>query len=152
MVPVMQHAMGWLEQRGEQFDYVCLLQPTSFRLPEDIDSCVNLLETRGADTVISVLPVPARHNPHWVFEPDGDSGLRLSTGERAPIGRRQDLPPAYHRDGAVYVVRRDVLMNENTIYGRKVVGYTMDAKRSFNIDEPADWDAAVTTISRLGIA
>ena len=38
MYPVIHHA---LEAVGEDFDYLCLLHPTSpFRLPEDIEACV----------------------------------------------------------------------------------------------------------------
>lgn len=150
MLPVIQHAVRFLEESGSCYDLICLLQPTSpMRTPDDIDKCIGLLQDTGADTVISVLPVPDKHNPHWVFEPDGAGGLRLSTGEAMPVSRRQDLPPAYHREGSVYVVRRDVLMNRNTLYGPKVVGYVMDAARSVNIDEPADWDAAVSLMSRF---
>lgn len=149
MLPVMQHAVRTLEERGSRYDLICLLQPTSpMRTPDDIDTCIGLLQDTGADTVISVLPVPEKHNPHWVFEPDGAGGLRLSTGEATPIPRRQELPPAYHREGSIYVVRRDVLMNRNTLYGTKIVGYVMDAARSVNIDEPADWDAAVSLMAR----
>jgi CMP-N-acetylneuraminic acid synthetase len=149
MVPVMRHAVAYLEEQGDSYDVICLLQPTSFRLPEDIDACVELMETAGADTVISVLPVPHKHNPHWVFEPDANGGLRLSTKEAQPVPRRQDLPPAYHRDGAVYLVRRDVLMQQNTLYGPKIVGYEMDPERSVNIDDPSDWDAAVSVLARV---
>jgi len=149
MLPVMQHAVRTLEESGSRYDLVCLLQPTSpMRHPDDIDACIGLLQEQNADTVISVLPVPEKHNPHWVFESDGAGGLRLSTGEATPIPRRQELPPAYHREGSIYIVRRDVLMNSNTLYGSKIVGYVMDAARSVNIDEPADWDAAVSLMSR----
>lgn len=150
MLPVMQHAVRSLEAGGSYYDLICLLQPTSpMRTPDDIDACIDLLQDTGADTVISVLPVPDRHNPHWVFEPDGAGGLRLSTGEATPIPRRQDLPPAWHREGSIYVVRRDVLMDRNTLYGSKIAGYVMDAARSVNIDEPADWDAAVSLMARF---
>jgi CMP-N-acetylneuraminic acid synthetase len=152
MVPVMRHAVAYLEERGDSYDFICLLQPTSFRLPQDIDACVELMQSAAADTVISVLPVPAKHNPHWVFEPDGNGGLRLSTGEAAPVSRRQDLPPAYHRDGAVYVVRRDVLMQHNTLYGPKILGYEMDPARSVNIDDPADWEDAIKVMARVTAA
>jgi CMP-N-acetylneuraminic acid synthetase len=86
----------------DPFDAVCLLQPTSpFRRAEDIDACIAMLEERGLDAVVSVVPVPAEHNPHWVYFED-DGLLRLATGEDQPIPRRQELPPAFHRDGSVY--------------------------------------------------
>ncbi|MGH9843270.1 MAG: cytidylyltransferase domain-containing protein, partial [Blastocatellia bacterium] len=140
MLPVAQHAVRFLEETGERFDAVCLLQPTNpLRTADDIDACIQLLEASEADAVVTVLPVPAEFNPHWVFFVDGDGRLRLSTGEAAPIPRRQELPPAFHREGSVYVTRRDVLMEQNSFYGARLLGYVMDPARSVNIDAPEDW-------------
>jgi len=141
-LPVLQHAVTELEKKGDRFDAVCLLQPTSpFRRAGDIDGCIELLETEGLDAVVSVLPVPPEHNPHWVYFRDREGLLRLATGEDQPIPRRQELPPAFHRDGSVYVTRRDVLMEENSLYGRRLGGFLADS-RSVNLDTPADWERA----------
>src|SRR6266542_3101672 len=105
-LPALQHAVGFLEARGDRFDYICLLQPTQpLRTAEDIDRCIDLLLSENLDAVVSVLPVPHQYNPHWVYFRRPDGSLRLSTGESAPIPRRQELPPAFHRDGSVYVTR-----------------------------------------------
>jgi len=142
-LPVVQHAMRWLEAAGDRFDAVCILQPTSpLRSPGVIDGCISLLERRQVDTVMTVLPVPAEHNPHWVFFQNAEGLLRLSTGERAPIPRRQDLPPAFHREGSVYVTRRDVVIVDDAILGERVAGYPLDPERSVNLDERRDWDRA----------
>ena len=142
-LPVVQHAVRWLEQRGDSFDSVCLLQPTNpLRRAEHIDACIELLESSGADAVVTVLPVPAEHNPHWVYFRNPEGILKLSTGEPAPIGRRQDLQPAFHREGSVYVTRRRVLIEQNSLYGERLVGFLMDPAESVNIDSPADLDRA----------
>src|SRR5258708_262302 len=66
MLPVVQHAVRSLEQAGDHFDAICLLQPTNpLRQPEDIDSCIELLEARSADAAVTVLQVPVKYNPHW---------------------------------------------------------------------------------------
>lgn len=141
-LPVLQHAVTELESQGDRFDAVCLLQPTSpFRRAGDIDGCIEMLENEGLDAVVSVLPVPPEHNPHWVWFRNGDGLLRLATGEDQPIPRRQELPPAFHRDGSVYVTRRDVLMEGNSLYGKRLGGFLADS-RSVNLDTPADWEQA----------
>lgn len=147
-LPVVQQALHWLDVHGERFDAVCLLQPTNpLRLAEDIDGCVELLEKTDADAVITVLPVPAEYNPHWVYFKGEGEMLKLSTGEANPIPRRQDLPTAFHRDGSVYVTRRQVVVEKNSLYGERVAGYLMDSRRSVNIDDANDWERAVTLIS-----
>ena len=68
--------------------------------------------------------------------------MKLSTGEDAPIPRRQSLPPAFHREGSVYVTRRDVLMEQNSLFGKRVVGHLVNPEQTVNIDTPADWEQA----------
>lgn len=137
-LPVLQHAVRWFEAQGGRCDAVCLLQPTvPFRLARDIDACLELLERHDADAVVSVLPVPDKYNPHWTFEMQPEGWLALATGEPEPVPRRQDLPAAYHRDGSVYVTRRDVLMEQGSLYGRRLLGYPV--QRTVNLDTPDDW-------------
>lgn len=142
-LPVLQHAVRELERAGDCYDAICLLQPTNpMRRSEDIDACIALLSRTQADSVITVLSVPPEHNPHWVYFRDENGFLKLSTGETAPVPRRQLLPPAFHREGSVYVVRRGVLMEKHSLYGDKIVGYPMEPSRSVNIDTLADWSRA----------
>ena len=143
MLPVVQHAIRFMEATGERFDALCLLQPTNpLRKREDIDGCIELLIESGADAVVTVLPVPSEHNPHWVYFKDESGHLRLSTGEPAPIPRRQELPPAFHREGSVYVTRRDVLIDQGSFYGSRLLGFPIDPARSVNIDTMDDWHRA----------
>ncbi|HEU4589066.1 MAG TPA: acylneuraminate cytidylyltransferase family protein [Gemmatimonadales bacterium] len=143
MLPVVQHALRALEPQDGRYEAVCLLQPTNpLREAGDIDACIELLATSGADSVVTTQPVPAQYNPHWVYFPLPDGSLRLSTGEAAPVSRRQALPPAVHRDGTVYVTRREVLVDADSLYGARVLGYAMEPARSLNIDTPADWALA----------
>jgi CMP-N-acetylneuraminic acid synthetase len=142
-LPVLQHAVRVLEERGERYDAICLLQPTNpLRTAALIDACIDQFEAANADTLISVSPVPAEYNPHWVYFDGPDATLRLAMGEAMPISRRQDLPPAYHREGSVYVVRRDVLVEQGTLYGSRVVGHPVDPAHSVNLDTEEDWKRA----------
>jgi len=142
-LPVIQHAVRFLEERGERFDAVCLLQPTSpFRKAEWIDRCVALLEESGATGVVTVLRVPPEHHPWWVYLNDESGWLTLSTKQAEPVSRRQDLPPAYHREGSVYVTRRDVLMEGDSLYGERLAGFEVDEGESVNIDGPEDFARA----------
>jgi CMP-N,N'-diacetyllegionaminic acid synthase len=143
MVAVVRHALETLEAAGERYDAVCLLQPTvPFREPAEIDDCIRLLEDSGADAAITVAPVPTSYNPHWVFLAGSEGYLHLSTGETRPIARRQDLPPAYHRDGSVYVARRELVLERETLCGGRLVGHLIQRRLHVNIDGPEDWAAA----------
>jgi CMP-N,N'-diacetyllegionaminic acid synthase len=148
-LPVLQHALRFCQQQGEQYDAVCLLQPTHpLRSPDMVDGCIDLLATTGADSVVTMLPVPHQYNPHWVYFSAGPGLFRLSTGEAAPIPRRQELPAAYHREGSVYVTRSAVLLDQNSMYGVRTAGFLVDPAASVNIDEPTDFARAELLMRR----
>ncbi len=148
MLPVAQHAVRFLEERGDYFDALCLLQPTNpLRSADDIDACIEMLDNSDADAVVTTLPVPAEYNPHWVYFRDAQGALHLSTGEAEPIPRRQELPPAFHREGSVYVTRRETLIERNSFYGARLLGYEMNAERCVNIDTLEDWERAERLIA-----
>ena len=53
--------------------------------------------------------------------------------------RRQDYqPPAYMRNGAIYLTRRDVLMWQNSIWGKVIRPYIMPPERSVSVDSELD--------------
>lgn len=148
-MPVVLHAIEALENQGESFDAVCLLQPTNpLRRPEHIDACIELLEQTNSDSVVSVLPVPDTFNPMWTFWKNEDGTIKLTSGEKEPTVRRQELPKAFYRDGSVYVTRSSVLRDQGSLYGRKIQSFEMEAKFAVNIDTPSDWEVAERMIGR----
>lgn len=143
MLGVVQYVLRALIQSGDEFDAICLLQPTTpLRKAQDIDACIDLLVQRQVDSVVTILPVPTHYNPHWVYFQDKQGHLYLSTGEDAPIMRRQDLPPAFYREGSIYVTRCQVVLEQNSLYGQSVIGYPINPDESVNIDTMDDWERA----------
>ena len=58
------------------------------------------------------------------------------------ITRRQDYPPMFYVNGAVYVTGRQVLVENDFGYGERVFGYEMDSVSSVDIDDPFDLQIA----------
>jgi CMP-N,N'-diacetyllegionaminic acid synthase len=142
MVEVIRHAIAWIEGQGKSPEFVVLLQPTSpLRRGQHIDDAVNLLVNSGADSVVTVVAVPKHLSPDYVMKIE-DGMLRPFLPEGARITRRQDVRPAYFRDGTVYAFRRDTLARHGTIYGERCLPLTIDARESLSIDSPDDWAEA----------
>ncbi len=130
--PVLQHA---LEVLGGSYDYVFTLQVTTpFRTAGDIDAAIELADTTRAESVIGVVRVYDTH-PARIKRIENQRLADYFPEEEHQ--RRQDLPPAYLRNGAVYLTRVDVL-ERGLIRGRDQVPYEMPPERSINIDEPLD--------------
>ena len=147
-LPVVQHAAAWMRDHANYTcDAVMVLQPTSpLRTSTDIAAAVALLESTGADSVLSVSEVPVHSHPSRTLRLDAsDQAVLFATGEpvRKRINRRQDLPPAWLMNGAVYACRTAVLFaSEPSLYGDRVVAYRMPHERSSSIDDMDDWAAA----------
>jgi CMP-N,N'-diacetyllegionaminic acid synthase len=147
-VDVMKHAVEWMRDRaGYTPDLVMILQPTSpLRTPEDIRAAVDLIAATGADSVVSVCEVPAHYNPMRTLRLDARGGATLFvTGEavRHRINRRQDMPPAWTMNGAIYLFRTHVLFDaEPSVYGDRTAAYVMPAERGISIDDVEDWASA----------
>jgi CMP-N,N'-diacetyllegionaminic acid synthase len=142
---VMKHAVEWMRDRADyRPDLVMILQPTSpLRTAADIRNAVSLIETTGADSVVSVSSVPAHYNPMRTLRIDacGFASL-LVTGQpvRSRINRRQDMPDAWTMNGAIYLFRTGVLFEaEPSLYGSRTAAYVMSAERGLSIDDPEDW-------------
>ncbi|WP_026944764.1 acylneuraminate cytidylyltransferase family protein [Algoriphagus marincola] len=149
-LPVIQHALRFFLEKGENFDAVCLLQTTyPFRASGLIDKAIEKFIQMDADALISVLPVPHEFNPHWVFEPDNSGLLNISTGEKKIISRRQDLPPAYIRDGAIYLTKAKTLLEEGSLYGDSLTYFETDPSNYVNLDTFQDWQKAEELVLRL---
>lgn len=138
--PVVQHAVREMERRlGITFDYVVLLQPTTpLRQAADIDAALDKLIATGADSVVSVVDVGANH-PARMRQIVDDQLIELPIREAKEMQRRQELPPIYIRNGAVYAVRRYVLMEQDTMIGQVCRPYVMPESRSVNVDSRLDF-------------
>lgn len=138
-IDAIRHAIGFLEAQRESYDVVLILQPTApLRRPEDVDGALALLETSGADSVISVCDVGGRH-PLTCYRA-GAGGVLSPLLAFDPRGvQRQDFGAVLWRNGAIYAMRRSVVMEGNSLYGARTVGYPMPEERSFNIDSLFDW-------------
>ncbi len=147
---VLQHVVKELAKNGDQYDAVCLLQVTyPFRKSSDIENAIEKFSNGNYDSLISVKEVPHEFNPHWVFEENQQGGLSIATGEKQIIKRRQELPPAFIRDGSIYITSIKILMEENSLYGDSIGFVKSDPERYVNIDTMKDWEIAQSLAIKL---
>ncbi|MEY5039688.1 MAG: hypothetical protein RLZZ48_457 [Actinomycetota bacterium] len=136
MWPVVVHAL----ENSSACDVVVLLQPTSpLRLPADIDGAVSMLVERNANSVMSVCEVAK--SPYWMFTiGSGDKLQRILP--KQPVATRQELPPCYEINGALYVVTTDWFRRSHVFVDDDTLAFVMPRERSVDIDTPADFALA----------
>jgi CMP-N,N'-diacetyllegionaminic acid synthase len=142
MLDVLTDLVASLE-RTERYrpDVLVLLQPTSpFRRAGHIDAAVDLLTSTGADSVVTVVPVPHQFTPSSLMQLEGNRLVPWSEG--APT-RRQDKPLLFARNGpAVVAVQTRIVTERHTLYGPDTRGLVMAREESFDIDDAFDLEVA----------
>lgn len=125
---VLLHALHYYEEKGEHIDVVVLLQATSpFRTGEHVKEAL-VLYSNEIDMVVSVKETDS--NPYYVcFEENAQGMLEISKGD-GRYTRRQDCPPVYEYNGAIYIINPESLkkMPLNKFPKRKK--YVMDREHS----------------------
>lgn len=143
MLDVLVDLVASLERReAYRPDILVLLQPTSpFRRAEHIDTAVDLLTRSGADSVVTVVPVPHQFAPASLMQLQGDR-LMPYVEEPAPM-RRQDKPRLFARNGpAIVAVHTRVVTEQRTLYGPDTRGVVMAREDSVDIDDAFDLELA----------
>jgi CMP-N,N'-diacetyllegionaminic acid synthase len=139
-----EHAIRWLhEHDGVRPDYMMLLQPTSpFRTSADIDAAVALARQKEAIAVVSVNE--AKPHPYKTYGLTSSGALTTFVPCDIVYKRRQDLPPAFADNGALYLNRTDSLLRDRTYIPTGTIPYVMPAERSLDIDSA--WDLFVADL------
>lgn len=137
---VLLDAMNEAERRGVDFDCVVLLQPTSpLRSIDDVRAAIDAW-TPDVDMAVTVRQAPC--NPYYdCFETSADGFLRVSKGDGL-LTRRQDAPPAWQLNGAVYVITPARLREMEIGRMMRRVPVPMPPERSLDLDTPLDWKIA----------
>ena len=140
-VDSLHWAVGEIEKlKGTTYDYVVELPVVCpLRNEDHIKEAVEKLITTGADSVISVTQMTDKHPVRMKRITDDDLIEDFcSEYPEGDAGRRQDLEPCYIRNGGIYSMKRDTLMNEKTRHGKVSRPYVMEDKYSINIDSEMD--------------
>lgn len=131
---VVKHA---IEAIDEKYDYVVLLQPTSpLRGTNDIDSAFEKLFSSDATALISVCEYDNKILK--AFKENEFGYIEGISNNKYPFMRRQDLPKTYMSNGAIYIIKVDEFLRNNSFFTNKTILYPMDEIKSLDIDTKED--------------
>jgi CMP-N-acetylneuraminic acid synthetase len=140
MLPVIKDTLDKYEEKsGKKFDIIVLLQPTTpFRKVNDIDKALKKLIKEKNHSIVSVYRVLDNH-PARMYKLINNRLHSLSP--KLSGVNRQNLPPVYHRNGAIYATYRQIIL-KNSLLGKKISYYEMSKEKSVNIDDHYDFKIA----------
>lgn len=123
---------------GTTFNVVVDLDVTApLRTSYDIIRAFEAFINNDYDILFSV--TPSRRNPYFnMVEIDQNGKVRLCKIPNQVIKRRQDAPRVYDMNASIYIWKRDVLINYNTLFLEKTGVYIMGEESAFDIDTEID--------------
>lgn len=139
MIPVLRHALDWLEADGTLPGALCCLFATApFVRPQDLRAAGALL----SPDVDFVIPVTDYAFPI-------QRALRLAEGGAVEMfapelytARSQDLEPAYHDVGQFYWGKSAAWRDAPAFFGPRTRALHLPRHRVQDIDTPEDWARA----------
>lgn len=137
--PVLRHAILQMEALSEaRYDAVLLLQPTSpLRRACHIKTAIDMFRETNCDSIVSVVSVMGNH-PFRMKRLVGDRLVNFIEQGFEDMRPRQKLPPVYIRNGAIYLSRRYVIVDQQQVVGPVCLGFEMSPEDSINIDDAID--------------
>lgn len=137
---VLLHALDHYASVGKTYDDLLLLQPTSpLRRPEQVVAALAEYRERLPEMLVSVKESAA--NPYYNLFEENEAGL-LRKSKAGDFVRRQDCPPVYEYNGAIYIINVKALRAAPLHKLGEVVKFVMDAQSSLDLDTPLDWEYA----------
>jgi N-acylneuraminate cytidylyltransferase len=129
------------------FEYVVLLQPTSpLRNGNDIDAAIAMCTNEGAFSCVSVSEVKER--PEYCYFMDKSGRISSVLPNIEQVVRRQNLPPVYCLNGAIYVAKISWFLTHKTFITEETRAWVMPRERSIDIDDTYDFELAEYEIGK----
>jgi len=148
---VIGHTIDFLEARGERYDAIMLLEPsTPFTTAADFDAAIELMAATNASVVLGMKPV----SPNQLFvgpmQPDGRMPEIVDRVREWQNSGYLPLPQDYTMNGALYLMRWDFFKTHRRIYydGAVTYGFKMDPHYTIEIDYPVDLHLAEFFVDR----
>ena len=124
---VLTHALVEMERQDRvRYDIVVMLQPTSpLRKKQHVEDTIQMLIDGDWDAVWTVSETDSKDHPlKQLTVNDGSLDYYDQSGKK--IIARQQLVPVYHRNGVAYAIRRDCLLDQQSISGECTGGLILE--------------------------
>lgn len=131
-----------------EFDNIALVQATSPMLTaEDLDGGFELFNTKGTDSVLSVV-----RQYRFLWEQGVNENVLPTNYDVFNRPRRQDFNGYLMENGAFYISSKSGLVQYQNRVSGNIKAYEMCEDSAFEIDEPSDWIIIESLMRKNGLA
>lgn len=139
-IPVIAHAITWLQKNGEEPSEVCCIYAAApFLLPSDLKLGLDKLLSSGAEYAVSVTTYSSPIQRAICMT--SDMRLEMLQPENFYI-RSQDLEQTWHDAGQFYWGKSHAWLSEKPLFTRDSAPVPLPRHRAQDIDTDEDWARA----------
>lgn len=143
--PVLKHALNWFESKGESFDAIILMQPTSpIRHKSTIGNAIKEFEGKQVNSLVTVC------ENHGFFWKNIKNPEALYNYKNRP--RRQDINEEdrwYRETGSIYITRTQAFLSENNRLCDPIGIHVMRDDEGYEIDSLTDFEIVESLIANI---
>ena len=141
-LPVLQHAINYLETKENyKPDVIVLLYATSPMLSNSrIGEAIRLIKEKNFDSLLSVVE---DRGHYWIENNEKYERLHPNNPKS-----RQFMKPLLKENGAIYITKRDFLMEKDEIVGGSIGFLVMEERETIDIDELLDFEIVEIIMSK----
>jgi CMP-N-acetylneuraminic acid synthetase len=138
-IPAIRHCILELEKHlKHEAKIICDLDASSpLRDEKDILAALEVFQKGDYDNVITAMP--SRRSPYFNLVEEIGGKVSLSKQPSSLVFRRQDVPKTYDMNASIYLWKRKVLMEIDTVITENTGLYAMPEERSIDIDSAIDF-------------
>jgi CMP-N,N'-diacetyllegionaminic acid synthase len=140
-IDVIRHTLNYYDKKCHRvFDYAVLLEPTSpLREKEDIDDAITqLVNNPLAKAVVGICKTESQ-NPVFLVRKNINNFIVGYENTDMRVVRRQDIQDVYYFEGSVYISETAALLENNTFYHEKTLGYEFPKWKAIEVDDLDDF-------------
>jgi len=139
-IPVIRHAVDWLNQHGVLVEYACCIYATApFIAVEDIQRGFRLMQQQSSDYAFSVTSYAFPIQRAICITPT--DRIAMFSPEHFNT-RSQDLEEAWHDAGQFYWGTAEAWLQERALFSEQAIPVKLPRHRVQDIDTPEDWSRA----------
>lgn len=136
---VILHALNWFEDHDQKYDYFIYLQPTSpMRKSVHVDTAIEMIGQNDKAVSLVSISESSKH-PNWMKTINKNGFIQSFLPSEIVYNNRQELPPVYVLNGAIYICRWDVFLEDHSFYLRSCLPIIMDRVSGIDVDSLEDW-------------
>lgn len=138
------HALGELATQGIEPELLVFIQCTApLTLPNDIDTAIEKFKKEQADSCFT-----ATNFHFFIWHENLDGSMTGINHDKSFRPRRQDRQPQLIENGAIYIMNVAGFKKAEHRFFGKTIFSLMPQERSFEIDEPVDFEIAEILLKR----